>query len=167
MNLKREMRMVASKIMGNTHTFPYKFEEKLEFLEAAHGTHAILRDFEVWCEERKAEEIQYPIIEYLKVVDSRLGNAPEKLNLKDPQVTEISALTFERTSILPSAKAVAELLQTFTLEEISGAIREYTENLKEDETRSAMRRFFADGGAGAVILARRRRIDAGGPPNVR
>ena len=160
MNLTKEMRMISSKILGNTHRFPPQFEEKLDFLVAAHGTFAIARDFQTWCEERRAEKIQYPIIEYLKVIDTRLGNAPERLNVNDPNVAEISALVFERTDILPSGKAVAELLQVYSKEELAGAIREYTDKIGDGEARGAMRRFFAEGGAGAVILARRQRAAA-------
>jgi hypothetical protein len=157
LNLAKEMRMISAKTLGNTHQFPWKFEEKLEFLVAAHGTFAIARKFQEWCDARRSEKIQYPITEFMMEVDTLFGGAPEKLNLSDPNVAEISALVFERTDILPSTKAVAELLQVYSKEELAGAIREYTDKIGDGEARGAMRRFFAEGGAGAVILARRQR----------
>lgn len=157
MNLEKELRMISAKTLGNTHRFPPQFKEKLEFLSAAHGNFAIAHQFQAWCEERRAEKIQYPIIDFMKEVDSLFGGAPEQLDLKDPRILEISALVFERTDILPSHKAVAELLQTYNMEELTGAIREYTDKIGDGQERSAMRRFFAEGGAGAVILARRQR----------
>jgi hypothetical protein len=161
LNLEKELRMISSKTLANSHRFPPQFKEKLEFLVAAHGTFAIAREFQEWCDARRSEKIQYPIIEFMKEVDSIFGGAPEQLDLKDPRILEISALVFERTDILPSHKAVAELLQTYSMEELTGAIREYTDKIEDGQARSAMRRFFAEGGAGAVILARRQRAAAG------
>lgn len=157
MNLMKEMPKVAAKVLKNTRGIWPDFKSRINLLADAYGAAAVLRDFEEWCESKKGEPTRYPISDYLKVVDSRLGSV-EILDTKNPQVAELISLVYELTSVLPSAEHVAELLAVYPMEEVKPALIEYAENLTEKETKTAIRNFFAHGGAGAsaVILARRR-----------
>ena len=140
---------------------------RFELLSEAYSSALVVADFEDWCCERKKmdENPRYPISEYMKVVDSRLGSAPEepKVDIKNPVVQELVSLTFELTGVLPSAISVAELLALYPSDEVRGALTEFAEGLTERELKTAIRNFYANGGLGAsaVILARRRRVKNG------
>jgi hypothetical protein len=165
MNLMKEMPKITARVLKIHRTLRSDMKFKMELLAAAYGAAAVARDFELWCASLAAsgdEKPKYPIFDCLKVIDARLGDAPEEIrpNLAAPQVAELASLTYELTNILPETKAVATLLLDYTVEEISAALREYTEGLTEKDVRGEMRKFWSAGGASAVILARRRRANA-------
>lgn len=165
MNLMKEMPRVAARVLKNTRGVYPEMKSRIGLVAEAYTTAAVVRDFESWCGERvdAGDTPRYPISDYLKVVDSRLGSAPEdsQLDLKNPQIEEISSMTYELTSVLPSAKSVAELLAVYSLDEVKGALTEFAEGLTERELKTSMRNFYANGGAGAaaIISARRRRAN--------
>jgi hypothetical protein len=136
-------------------------KEKFELIEEAYGRSGTELDFERWCKEQVAagNNPKYPLTEYVKVVDSRLGPefAEKRPDTKDPQVAAIMAVAYELAGVLPSVRSVAALLTTCLLDEILAALREFAGTLDEKDTKSGVRTFFAEGGAAAVILARRRR----------
>jgi hypothetical protein len=140
-------------------------KEKFELIEEAYGRAAVEADFEKWCKAIAGmmdNLPKYPLTEYVKVVDARLGPefAEQRADLKDPRIAEVSAVAYELTGVLPSVRSVANLLTTCDQEEILGALREFAATLDEKDTKSGIRTFFAEGGAAAVILARRRRANA-------
>jgi hypothetical protein len=164
MNLMKELPKIAARVLHNTRgSNPEWVKTRLELLAEAYGTAAVATDFEEWCASFEPGEPRphYPISDYMKVVDVRLGTASEEqtLDLQDPLVKELMSMTYELTSVLPSAKSVAELLAAFPVEEIKGALVEFAEGLTERELKTSMKAFYANGGAGAsaIILARRRR----------
>ena len=161
MHLIKQLPKIAARVLHNTHTLRPDMKFKLELLSDAYGAAAVLDDFEVWCEAHKDNQFKYPIFEYLKVIDSRLGGAVEekRADLKDPRVVEMVQFSYEQTGVLPKTTSIAELVLNYPLEEIKAALVEYTENLTEKEFGTASRAFYENGGIGAVsiILARRRR----------
>lgn len=159
MLLTKELPKIAARVLHNTRCVPQNMKFKFELISSAYGAAAVARDFEEWCKEHVEDKIPYPITAYIKVIDSRLGSAPEetKADLKDPHVADLVSMAYELTGVLPAKSAVADLLLTYTFDEVKDALTEYTDNLTEKETKGAMRAFWSDGGAGAVILARRRR----------
>jgi hypothetical protein len=164
MNLMKELPRIAARVLKNTRGVYPELKSRLGLLAEAYGTAAVATDFEKWCNDL-VETPRYPISDYLKVVDARLGNAgeiPAPLDLKNPVVGELTSLTYELTGTLPSATSIAELLALYSNEEIRAALTEFAEGLTERELKTAMRTFFANGGTGAaaVILARRRRSNA-------
>lgn len=163
MNLMKELPKIAARVLKNTRCVHPDMKSRLELLSVAYGAGLVAADFEAWCVAFRGEQVRYPISEYMKVVDSRLGGAPTAatLDIKDPRVAELSSMTYELTSVLPSAISVAELLALYPIEEIKGALVEFAEGLTERELKSSMHAFYANGGAGAsaVILARRRRAE--------
>jgi hypothetical protein len=164
MNLMKELPRIAARVLKNTRGVYPELKSRLGLLAEAYGAAAVARDFDEWC-TALAETPRYPISEYLKVVDSRLGKAgeiPAPLDLKNPVVGELASLTYELTGTLPSATSVAELLNLYPGDEIKAALTEFADGLTERELKTAMRTFFANGGSGAsaVILARRRRASS-------
>ena len=163
MNLMKELPKIAARVLNNTRCSHPDMKGRFELIALAYGVAAVRDDFEEWCVAHKADAPRYPISEYLKVVDSRLGNQPAQatLDIKNPEVEELVSMSYELTSVLPSAVSVAELLAVYPLEEVKAALVEFSENLTERELKSSMKAFYANGGAGAaaVILARRRRAE--------
>ena len=163
MNLMKELPKVAARILKNTRSAHPDMKSRFALLSEAYGSAAVVTDFEEWCEDNKTAQIPYPISAYMKVVDSRLGSAPKEssLNIKDPQVAELVSMTYELTSVLPSAISVAELLAVYPLDEVKAALTEFAEGLTERELKTSMRMFYANGGSGAiaVITARRRQAE--------
>jgi|SRR5665213_337395 len=157
MALNKSLAKIAARVLHNTHTAPDNCKFKFELLAEAYGSAAVEADFETWCVEHMVEPPQYPITSYLKVVDSRLGTEPTKADTKDPRVADMLAFTYDLTGTLPYAKHVAQLLVDFEIEELKAALTEYNGLLDDKEMKSGMRSFFADGGAAAVIYARRKR----------
>lgn len=163
MKLMKELPKISALILKNTRGAHPDLKSRLELLEVAYGAAAVANDFRDWATERSvAGDIpRYPISEYMKVVDSRLGSAPMEtpLDTANPQIADVTALSYDLTGFLPPVKAVAELLALYTLDEIKGALVEYAEGLTERELKTAIRSFFANGGSGAsaVILVRRKR----------
>lgn len=162
-DLMKVLPFVAFQELGNTHMVPLRLKPKIELLRTCYGHNAVERDFREWCQENREAQHKYPIIEYLKVIDSRLGSAPAEAqaDLRDPNIEVIAALAYEYTGTLAPKRAIAELLLVYPVDEVRGALIEYAEHLTEKETPGAMRRFFSDGGAAAVILTRRKRAEHG------
>jgi hypothetical protein len=163
MSLGKKLPRIAAKILHNTRCIPQNLKFKFELIAQAYGEAAVERDFELWCREHVEENLPYPITAYLKVIDARLGSVPEepRPDFKNPQIEDLSSFAYELTGMLPPKHTVAELLMTYPVDEIRAALEEYAENLTEKETKGALRAFWSDGGAGAVILARRRRAQYG------
>lgn len=161
MRLIKEMPKIAARVLKNTHGVHPDLKVRLELLEEAYTSEAVSRDFADWCNKQVFEHNipRYPISEYMKVVDARLGHAAaeDQLDVKDPKVAEIVSLSYELTTILPSATAVAKLLTFYSVEEVKAALAEFVESLEEKNVRGGMHLFYKDGGAEAIILARRRR----------
>lgn len=159
MKLMRELALASAKVLHNTHVAPKALEFKFELIAEAYGHAAVVADFTAWCQENAAQQPHYPITDYMKLVDERLGGAPEqkRADTEDPRIKEISTRCYELTGWLPPVSAVADLLLDFPPEEINAALKEYSDPLTEKEVKVAMKQFFSEGGAVAVILARRRR----------
>jgi hypothetical protein len=163
MQLIKALPKISARILHNTRCAPPNLKFKFELIAEAYGKAAVLADYEAWCHEHVSDNFPWPITEYMKVIDSRLGSAPEetKTDMDNPQIAELTSLSYELTGVLPAKRAVAELLMTYPFDEIKEALSEYTDNLSERETKGSMRAFYSDGGAGAIILARRRRSALG------
>lgn len=159
MSLQKSLPRIAARVLHNTHVGLSRMKEKFELIEAAYGRATVEKDFEAWCHEVEATNPRYPLTEYVKVVDQRLG--PEFIekrpDTKDSRISEISAVAYDLTGYLPSARSVATLLLSFEQDEILAALREYAPTLDDKDQKSGMRTFFTEGGATAVITARRRR----------
>lgn len=153
--LIKSLPKIAARVLKNTWGIPPQFKSKLELVQEAYGMALVEADFERWCLEVQDRQPRYPVSEYLKVIDSRLGSAPKEEH--DLRIEEISALTYKLTRRPAPPKNVRELLTQFSLEEITNALQEYIGGIEDRELAFAPRMFFVDGGCGAIITARRQR----------
>ena len=71
-------------------------------------------------------------------------------------VEYLQSVSVELGCQIPTREAVQALLRKYPVAEIEAAFREYVDNLDYKDQPYAEKLFFADGGAAAVILARRR-----------
>ena len=157
-DLLRELQKTAADVLKNTCVMPldirHDLEDKCELMILAHGgAGTVLADFAAWCREHLDAKPAYPISEYAKVVDIRLGGAPET----DDKA--VAARAYELTRYMPTDKSVATLLLDFSQEEILGALAEF-ESLSEnngEDVAEAMKTFWTKGGASTIILARRQK----------
>lgn len=154
--LIKSLPKIAARILKNTWGLPPQYKQKLDLVQEAYGASAVETDFENWCEEVKDNNPRYPVNEYLKVIDSRLGSAPKE-DVLDPRIAEISAVTYKLTRRPAPPKYVRDLLTQFTREDILAALNEYVEGIEERELAYAPRMFFVDGGCAAIITARSQR----------
>ena len=162
MSLQKSLPRIAARVLHNTHVGLSRMKEKFELIEEAYGRAAVEEDFAKWCQEVQDTHPKYPLTEYVKVVDARLGPefAEKRADMDDPCIAKITAVVYELTGVLPSARSVGKLLLTVDADEILAALREYVTTLDDKEYKSGMRMFFTENGAAAVIYARQRRANA-------
>lgn len=166
MSLIKSLPRIAAKELHNTHCGLRNLKFKLGLIAVAYGADVVEEDFRKWCRGiEPGTKLKYPIFEYMKVIDSRLGSAPEETqaNLEDPAIVTLQSLVYELTGMLPAKAAIANVLMKYPVDEITEALKEYTEDLPEKDVKADMRAFWSEGGAEAVILARRRRANATQP----
>ena len=156
MSLIKDMQRIAAKKLRNTRGVPKNLKEKLELIDLAFGKAEVLTDFEKWCDENADRNLPYPVTEYIRRIDARLGTATT-VEKADERVTELRALTFSLTQVMPRLEGVRNLLAIHTLEEIKDALIEYLPTVAEGKMENAVRNFYDDLGATAVIYARRNR----------
>jgi hypothetical protein len=154
--LIKEMQKIAARRLRNTRGVPRHMKDKLDLIELAFGKAEVLDDFAKWCEENADNNPQYPVTDYLRMIDARLGGTP-KVDPNDDRIKELVALTYELTTILPHARAVRELLATHTVDEIKAALREYVLTVDDKDMKASIRAFYDDLGASAVIYAMRKK----------
>lgn len=161
MTLTKTLPRIAAVVLHNTHVFPKNLKEKFELIATAYGAATVEADFEEWCQEQveKVLNPRYPITEYMKVIDERLGKSFEekKADLKDPNIVDVASLSYSETGFVPSARSVGNLLLDFSVDEIKSALVNYASTLNEKEAKSGMKTFFTEGGAAAVIMTFRKR----------
>ena len=170
--LIKSLPRIAARVLHNTHTGPVRLKEKFNLIESAYGRAAVETDFEAWCKEQRAAGMnpRYPLSEYIKVIDERFGTnfvepSHSQFDVADPQILPISSLSYSKTGYLPSPKVISLLLKTFSSEEIIEAMKEYivvNEGYDKGDggLKPLMKQFFTEGGAAAVIFARRQRQTA-------
>jgi hypothetical protein len=160
-NIVKELQKIAARKLRNTRGVPRNMKDKLELIELAFGHGEVTADFEKWCDENVDRNPQYPVTEYLRGIDARLGSAP-RVDPGDERIAHIQALVYELTSCLPRSRAIRDLLVIHSAEEIEAALREYIMTVDEKDWRSAIRSFFDDLGCSAVIYSMRKRSQKDG-----
>ena len=156
MSLVKDMQRIAAKRLRNTRGVPQNMKDKLELIDLAFGRAEVLDDFEKWCNEHADNSPQYPVTEYLRMIDARLGSTP-KVDPNDERIKELSALTYELTTVLPHVRAVRDLLAIHSVEDLKTALKEYVLTVDEKDRKSAIRSFYDDMGASAVIYSMKKK----------
>jgi hypothetical protein len=161
MSLVKDMQRIAARKLHNTRGVPRNMRDKLELIDLAFGRADVLSDFEKWCDEHADKNSLYPVTEYLRMVDSRLGGTP-KIDPDDERIKELMALTYEITSVLPRLRGLRDLLAIHSGDEIKAALKYYILTVDEKDMKSAVRAFYDDLGASAVIysMKKQRKNDA-------
>ena len=159
--LLKNLRRISAEILKNTRGVPENLRksDKFMLLGVAYGNAAVENDFTKWCREQKTRP-RYPITEYLKSVDERLGDGEEaaaKPDMEDPRIKPLSATIYDLTGFTPARKSVATLLLEYSEKEILDAAKEYVETLDDKDHKSGMKKFFTDGGCAVVIYAQKNR----------
>lgn len=163
MSLLKTMVDVAAEVLKNTKGIHSKMkkdmDERLRLLSKAFGEANVEEDFRKWCAESLSGGTipRYPVTAYLKVADTRLADPSTQPTADDPRIGELGAFTYELTGILPALVHMTKLLAVYDLPEIKDALKEYADLLEDKELKAGMKSFFAEGGAVAVIHARRKR----------
>ena len=156
MSLVKDMQRIAARKLHNTRGVPRNMKDKLELIDLAFGRAEVLADFEEWCGEQIDRNPQYPVTEYLRMIDARLG-ATVKVDPADERINDLMAITYELAAILPHLRAVRELLAIHSADEITAALRAYVLTVDEKDMKSAIRSFYDDLGASAVIYSMRKK----------
>ena len=156
-NLVKDLQRVAAKKLRSTQGIPKNMKGKVELICLAFGHADVVEDFEKWCDEKIELGVRphYPVTEYLRGVDARLGGA-ERVAPDDPRIVEIRNLAYELTGVLPPARVIRDLLLLHDAEEMKKALKEYVINVEGRDMEKAMQLFFNDGGVGSVIALRKK-----------
>ena|SRR5208282_4907001 len=155
-SIVKDLQRIAAVKLHNTRGVPRNMRDKLELIELAFGHADVLADFEKWCDENADRNPQYPVTEYIRLIDGRLGGTP-KIDPHDASIGALSAIVYEQTGILPHVRAIRDLLSIHSTADLESAFKEYILGVDEKEMKSAIRSFFDDQGATAVIYARQKR----------
>lgn len=155
MLLVKEMQRIAARKLHNTRGVPRNMKDKLELIDLAFGRAKVLADFEEWCDEHGDKNSPYPVTEYLRMVDSRLGGSP-RIDPDDERIKDLMAVTYELTSVLPHLRGIRDLLVIHSVDELKAALKYYLLTVDEKDMKSAVRAFYDDLGASAVIYTMRK-----------
>lgn len=156
MSLVKDMQRIAARKLHNTRGVPRNMKDKLELIALAFGHADVIADFEKWCDEHTDKNSLYPVTEYLRMIDSRLGGTP-KIDPDDERIKDLMAVTYELTSVLPRLRGIRDLLAIHSADEIKAALKHYLLSVDEKDMKSAIRSFYDDLGASAVIYSMNRK----------
>lgn len=160
--LLKAMYAVAARELKNSHAVPATLKTRFDLVEAAHGFAAVIDDFTNWCRENFDRRPGYPLVEYVKIVDDRLGAPPmpdaqlaavKKINpVDDPRVGEIIRYVYEYSKIAPAVKKVASLIATYGYEYVYGVVdHEIWVNEGAPIDAKWVKTLFSDSGGLAII----------------
>src|ERR1035437_238871 len=94
-NLVKGLQKIAAVKLHNTRGVPRNMKDKLELIELAFGYAEVMADFEKWCDENADRASQYPVTEYIRRIDSRLGSA-SKIDPHDAAISALQAIVYEK-----------------------------------------------------------------------
>lgn len=149
--LAYQLEKAISQAFKRTHQISVRFDDQLEqltLMEAVYGIPKVLEDFEVWATTAD-KGVRYPMSEYLKVVDERLGQVATEE--EDPRITRISKIVYEFTNDIAPKNVIKKLLEKYPAEDIEYGFQEFAAGMNEEKMKTAIKKFFLDGGADAVI----------------
>lgn len=127
---------------------PY-IPEQIRHMTEVYGNYAVLEDFEKWIEETQGQEFKYPLSEYLKIVDARLGT---KMPEDQEQVAKITKVVYDTLNDIPTPNQIRHLLEKYPVEDIVEAFGQFVGGIDEKMKGSdIIKKFFSDGGAEAVL----------------
>lgn len=148
--LAAQLEKTASRVFHRTRgiiTRDFQYEQ-ICLMESTYGSAAVVNDFETWAETADPGT-RYPVSEYLKIVDDRLGQKASEDN--DADISEVTTAVYELVSDIPTRGEVKALLAKHPVEDIIFAFGDFVGGLDADQSKSAIKKFFRDGGADVII----------------
>lgn len=156
--LAKQLEKTAAKLFQRTSGVQVRFESQMEqiaLMSTAYGDASVLADFEEWAKTAKS---RFPIADYLRVVDSRLGTTSNSVvvSTEDPEYLALLKVIHRDTGDFPKKAAVQRLLSKgFTYEDLFAMWQDYIMELPEDSNKTASAMidgFFEDGGFQVVYM---------------
>lgn len=122
--------------------------DQVKLMSEIYGDAAIIEDFEKWAQDTP-KDCRYPISEYLKVVDARLGT---KADDKEEEIAKITKIVYDALSDIPTKAQIRRLLENHPTEDIIEAFNRFVGGSDEKmKNADIVKKFFSDGGAEAVL----------------
>jgi hypothetical protein len=159
------LRRVASRKLKNTRSVPKTLKPTFELIETAHGFDAVVRDFERWCEQNRDRHPKFPLFEYAKQVQDRLGEPPvpdARVAKSNPNVGADSFNSLDEAVesmvqdvygcafvILKNTKDVRRALEVYEYDYVLGALQEHVQTHNQDRDVTT---FFSEGGRLTLIV---------------
>jgi hypothetical protein len=149
--LADQLERAASKAFQRTRGIKLRFDADLEqiaLMETTYGAAAVTADFAIWAQTAD-KDLRYPLKDYLKIVDERLGQVATEED--DSAVIEINKVVYEYINDVAPKAQIKKLLARYPAEDIIMAFRDFVCDMDKEKEKTAIKKFFADGGADAVI----------------
>jgi hypothetical protein len=180
-NLLTALRKVAARELQNMRAVPKSLKPNFGLMESAHGFSAVVEDFTKWCGENRDRHPKFPLLDYAKACQDRLGEPPvpdaSSTDSKppkpadNPQVAElIQDVYAEFNIIVPDAKKVAILIATYGVDYTRNALWDGVNGIDtEDDSHKAyvkckveqkkfIKTFFSESGGLAIVAAYRDQV---------
>ena len=125
------------------------YMEQIVLMETTYGRFDVMSDFEKWAGEVDKNEVRFPVTEYLKIVDERLGS---NAVYKDEEVAEVTKNVYNAVQDIPKPHHIRLLLEKYPVEDIVMGFNEFLGGIDAKLKGSEIiTKYFVDGGADAVI----------------
>lgn len=116
--------------------------DEMNSLKRVHGGARVEEVFEEWASSVQDESVQYPLTTFLRVADGLIAGRSHKASTVKPLILELSfmsdgAVTFNQKQSME----IARLAETYTVDEIKAAFREFVDGLDEFTTKFAAKDF--------------------------
>jgi hypothetical protein len=171
--LLKALAEIAATDLHRSRGVPAQNKPRFDLIERAHGFDAVVADFREWCKTEPAVKgFVFPVFEYMKIVDSRLGSstvpdpsAPDAKTVipgNNPQVLKIMNRIYNLTGWPPTnSDKVAELIAAYGFDDVdhaahfhlsgaTGLAQHSAENVRK------ARQFLSEGGALVFITEYRK-----------
>lgn len=122
--------------------------EQIRLMESTYGAAAVLDDFNEWAKDADMGS-RFPLDDYLKVVDERLGQVATETG--DPNVIEINKVVYEYLNDVAPKAQIKRVLERHSVEDIIFAFKEFVCDMDKEKEKTAIKKFFTDGGVDAVL----------------
>ena len=172
---------IAACELKNTTAVPASLKPRFDLIDAGHGFAAVVEDFTKWCRENLDRHPKYPLVDYVKIVDERLGvpSVPEaqsantkKVNpADDSRVVELVREAYDNSGIAPDIKKVANLIAVHGFEYVRFAYQsemgdilygeEWTEKERLVQPAKFVKTFFSESGGLAIISDYKQKVFEG------
>lgn len=164
MNLKKQIQIIALKVLHANLNPQNNQWSQISLFANTYGDDAVLQAFENWANEQEGERlVTYPLSEFIKAAPRMFVNLvrEDKTPIDQVALDELCSELYLIGGPAFSGKtraALAELVQTYSHEEIKSAYAELIAGFDDFQLKMATKT-FAEGGGKAVLMAARKRAE--------